>query len=207
MSQTKTNQTEITPAQAIETLKEGNIRFIAGKSHHRDLRQEVKDTAHAAFPFAAIVGCMDSRVSDEFIFDQGIGDIFSLRIAGNFINDDILGNLEFTCVSGGAKLVVVVGHTECNAMKAACDDVVSLGNFIHTLSNLKPAVAAVPGFDGDRSSANSAFVTAVTAKNVELALQRIRRRSTILEEMENAGDIAIAGALYDVHTGVATFLP
>ena len=179
---------------------------MAGEPLKRDLLAEVKTTGSGAFPFAAIVGCMDSRVSDEFIFDQGIGDIFSLRIAGNFINDDILGNLEFTCVSGGAKLIVVVGHTECNAIKAACDDVVLLGNFIHTLSNLKSAVAAVQDFGADRSSANAHFVHAVTEKNVELAVERIRRRSEILESLEKAGDIAVTGALYDVRTGVATFL-
>jgi carbonic anhydrase len=138
------------------------------------------------------------------MFDQGIGDVFSARVAGNFVNDDMLGSLEFACAAAGAKLILVVGHTECGAIKGACDDVV-LGNLTQTLANIKPAVAAVSGFDQDRSSANGAFVQAVAVRNVELTIERIRQRSQILKDMESGGDIAIKGAMYDVHTGVATF--
>ena len=127
-------------------LKEGNSRFVQGKMHQRHLMQQVKATGAGQFPFAAIVGCIDSRASNELIFDQGIGDIFSARIAGNFVNDDILGSLEFACAAAGAKLILVLGHTECGAVKGACDDVV-LGNLTQTLSNIKPAVAAVSGYD------------------------------------------------------------
>ena len=151
VTQTKQTQGATTPQKALQMLKEGNSRFIQGKMQQRDLMQQVKATADGQFPFAAIVGCIDSRASNELIFDQGIGDIFSARIAGNFVNDDILGSLEFACAAAGAKLIVVLGHTECGAVKGACDDVV-LGNLTQTLANIKPAVAAVSGYDSDRSS-------------------------------------------------------
>jgi carbonic anhydrase len=129
----------------------------------------------------------------------------SIRVAGNFVNDDILGGLEFACAASGAKLVVVLGHTECGAIKGACDDVV-LGNLTQTLANIKPAVAAVPGYDSDRTSGNAAFVQAVADKNVELTIARIRQRSPLLNQMADDGDIGLAGAMYDVHTGQVTFI-
>jgi carbonic anhydrase len=171
----------------------------------RDYMQQVKATGDGQFPFAAIVGCIDSRASNELFFDQGIGDVFSARVAGNFVNDDMLGSLEFACAAAGAKLIVVVGHTECGAVKGACDDVV-LGNLTQTLVNIKPAVAAVSGHETNRSSSNSAFVQAVADKNVELTLERIRERSPILRGMVDNGDIGLAGAMYDVHTGKVTFM-
>jgi len=205
VTQTKETQAAITPEKALQMLKEGNARFVHGKMLERDYMQQVKATGDGQFPFAAIVGCIDSRASNELIFDQGIGDVFSARVAGNFINDDMLGSLEFACAAAGAKLIVVVGHTECGAVKGACDDVV-LGNLTQTLANIKPAVAAVPGYDSDRSSGNSAFVQAVADKNVVLTLERIRERSPILRGMVDKGDIGLAGAMYDVHTGHVAFL-
>jgi carbonic anhydrase len=156
VTQTKQSQDATTSQKALQMLKEGNTRFVEGSMLKRDFMQQVKATAAGQFPFAAVVGCVDSRVSNELIFDQGIGDIFSARVAGNFVNDDILGSLEFACAAAGAKLIVVLGHTECGAVKGACDDVV-LGNVTQTLSNIKPAVAAVPGHDAERSSRNKAF--------------------------------------------------
>jgi len=205
VTQTKQTQSAISPQQALQMLKDGNSRFIQGKMLQRNLMQQVKATGSGQFPFAAIVGCIDSRASNELIFDQGIGDIFSARIAGNFVNDDILGSLEFACAAMGAKLILVLGHTECGAVKGACDDVV-LGNLTQTLSNIKPAVAAVPGFESDRSSKNDKFVQAVTNKNVVLTVERIRERSPILRGMVDKGQIGLAGAMYDVHNGKVTFM-
>lgn len=205
MTQTKETQAGTTPDKALQMLKDGNARFVQGKMLERDFMEQVKATGDGQFPIAAIVGCIDSRASNELIFDQGIGDIFSARVAGNFINDDMLGSLEFACAAAGAKLIVVVGHTECGAVKGACDDVV-LGNLTQTLANIKPAVAAVSGHESDRSSGNAAFVQAVADKNVVLTLERIRERSPILRGMADKGDIGLAGAMYDVHTGQVTFI-
>ena len=188
-----------------QMLKEGNARFVQGKMLKRDLMQQVKATAAGQFPFATIVGCMDSRASNELLFDQGIGDIFSARVAGNFVNDDILGSLEFGSAVAGSKLIVVLGHTECGAIKGACDDVV-VGNLTQTLVNIKPAVAAVSGFEYARSSKNDKFVQAVTHKNVVLTVERIRERSPILRGMVDEGQIGLAGAMYDVHNGKVTFM-
>ena len=204
VTQNKQTQDATTPQKALQMLKEGNTRFVQGNMLKRDLMQQVKATGGGQFPFAAIVGCIDSRASNELIFDQGIGDIFSARIAGNFVNDDILGSLEFACAAAGAKLILVLGHTECGAVKGACDDVV-LGNLTQTLANIKPAVAAVSGFESDRSSKNNKFVQAVTDKNVVLTVERIRERSPILRGMADKGQIGLAGAMYDVHNGKVTF--
>ena len=205
VTQTKETQAATTPEKALQMLKDGNARFVQEKMLKRDYMQQVKATGAAQFPFAAIVGCIDSRESAQLTFDQGIGDIFSARIAGNFVNDDLLGSLEFACAAAGAKLILVVGHSECGAIKGACDDVV-LGNLTQTLANLKPAVAAVSGFESDRTSANAAFVQAVANKNVELTLNRIRKRSPILRGMADKGDIGLAGAMYDVYTGQVSFM-
>jgi carbonic anhydrase len=205
VTQTKQTQGATTPQKALQMLKDGNSRFIPGKMYQRNLMQQVKATAGGQYPFAAIVGCIDSRASNELIFDQGIGNIFSARIAGNFVNDDILGSLEFACAAAGAKLIVVLGHTECGAVNRACDDVV-LGNLTQTLANIKPAVAAVSGYDSDRSSKNTKFVQAVTDKNVVLTLERIRERSPILRSMVDKGQIGLVGAMYDVHNGKVSFM-
>lgn len=203
---TRDERAAMTPETALDELQYGNERFIRGRLRRRDYRNQIKETANAQFPFAAIVGCMDSRASNELIFDQGIGDLFSLRVAGNYIDDGILGGLEFACAVSGAKLIVVLGHTECGAIKGVCDHVV-LGNLTRTLANLEPALAAVPGFTADRSSKNRAFIEAVTTQNVILGMARIRERSPILRDLLDKGSIEIAGAIYDVHTGAVTFLP
>lgn len=204
-AQTSESQAAITPDIALEYLKEGNARFVEGRMRNCDLLEQVGQTGAAQYPFAAIVGCIDSRESVTTTFDQGIGDVFSARVAGNFVNDDMLGSLEFACAVAGARLVLVVGHTECGAIKGACDDVV-FGNLTQTLANIKPAVAAVSGFESDRSSQNAEFVQAVADKNVELTVERIRSRSPVLREMEEQGEIIIAGAMYDVHSGRVTFM-
>ena len=195
----------MTPAAALTKLKEGNDRFVAGEMLARDYRVKVPATGQGQFPFAAIVGCIDSRASNELIFDQGIGDLFSARVAGNYINDDILGALEFACALSGARQIVVMGHTECGAVKGACDDVV-LGNLTMTLANIKPAVAAVSGFEPDRTSDNAAFVQAVADENVTIGLERIRERSPILRQLIDDGAVGLAGAMYDVHSGRVTFV-
>jgi carbonic anhydrase len=205
VTQNKQTQDATTPQKALQNLKDGNARFVQGNMLQRNLMQQVKATGGGQFPFAAIVGCIDSRAPNELIFDQGIGDIFSARIAGNFVNDDILGSLEFACALAGSKLILVLGHSECGAVKGACDDVV-LGNLTQTLANIKPAVAAVSGYDSDRSSKNAKFVQAVTYKNVVLAVERIRKRSSILKGMVDKGQIGLAGAMYDVHNGKVTFM-
>lgn len=204
-AQSRGSQKAMTPEMALQMLKEGNARFVQGKVLNCDHMQQVRATGDGQFPFAAIVGCMDSRASNELIFDQGIGDIFSARVAGNFVNDDMLGSLEFAGAAAGAKLIVVVGHTECGAVKGACDDVV-LGNLTQTLANIKPAVAAVSGYESDRSSGNASFVQAVADKNVELTIERIRKRSSILRGMADRGEIGLAGAMYDVHKGQVNFM-
>ena len=205
VTQTKTTQSAITPQKALQMLKDGNSRFLQGNMLQRDWMQQVKATAAGQFPFAAVVGCVDSRVPNELVFDQGIGDIFSARIAGNFVNDDLLGSLEFACAAAGAKLIVVLGHTECGAVKGACDDVV-LGNLTLTLSNIKQAVKAVPGYDSNRNSKNKQFVQAVADKHVELTVERIRQRSPLLWGMIDNGKIGLVGAMYDVHSGKVTFM-
>ena len=205
VTQTQQTQSSVTPQKALQMLKDGNVRFVQGKMVQRNLMQQVKATGGGQFPFAAIVGCIDSRASNELLFDQGIGDIFSARIAGNFVNDDILGSLEFACAAAGARLIVVLGHTECGAVKGACDDVV-LGNLTQTLANIKPAVAAVSGYDSDRTSKNNKFVQAVIDKNVVLTVERIRERSPILREMVDKGQIGLVGAMYDVHNGKVSFM-
>lgn len=204
-TQTRESQAAITPQQALQMLKDGNARFVAGKMRQRELLEQVAATGEGQFPFAVILGCIDSRAPNEWIFDQGVGDIFNARIAGNFVNDDLLGSLEFACAAAGARLVLVIGHTECGAVKGACDDII-LGNLTHMLANIRPAVAAVTGFEADRTSSNAAFVQAVADKNVVLTMARIRERSTILRDMESKGDIMIAGAMYDVRTGNVTFM-
>ncbi len=204
-ARTRESQAATTPEQALRKLKEGNERFVEGRMLKRDLLQQVKATGPAQFPFAAVVGCIDSREAAQVTFDQGIGDVFSVTIAGNFVNDDMLGSLEFACAVAGAKYILVVGHSECGAIKGACDDVV-LGNLTQTLANIKPAVAAVPGFESDRTSANAAFVQAVAEKNVVLTMARIRERSSILRDLADKGEIGIGGAMYDVRTGKVTFM-
>jgi carbonic anhydrase len=192
------------PGLALERLKQGNARFLAGKPERRDLLAQMRVTAAGQFPCASIVGCIDSRVPPELVFDQGIGDIFSARSAGNFVDDEILGSLEFASQLAGSRLIVVLGHTQCGAIKGACDDA-RLGHLTTTLSHLMPAVDAVTDVSGPRSSKNAAFVEAVTDMNVRLTTAAIRERSPGLAALVASGDLAIVGAVYDVATGEVRF--
>lgn len=201
---TKEPQATITPEMAIHLLKEGNKRFVEKRPFDRDHEQHVIQTSEDQFPFAVVLGCIDSRVPAELIFDQGIGDIFNVRIAGNFVNPDILGSIEFGCKVKASKAVVVLGHSGCGAIKGACDDV-RLGHLTTMLQNLKPAVDAVTNVEGDRSSANPVFVQQVMETNVHLTIENIRKQSPLLKELEELGEITIVGAWYDVSSGEVHF--
>jgi carbonic anhydrase len=203
---TKETQATMTPEKSLQFLKEGNVRFQQNLKANRNLLQQVSDTSDGQFPFATILSCIDSRVSAELVFDQGLGDIFSVRIAGNFINTDILGSMEFACKLAGTKLIVVLGHTACGAIKGACDDA-KLGNLTNMLAKIKPAVNAViePQDSSKRNSSNKEFVDDVAAKNVELSIDNIMKESPVLAEMQNKGEIKIIGAMYDINTGGVTF--
>lgn len=201
---TKETQETMTPEKAITFLKEGNERFQNNLKANRNLLQQVNDTSDGQFPFAVVLSCIDSRVSAELVFDQGLGDIFSVRIAGNFINDDILGSMEFGCKVAGSKLIVVLGHTSCGAVKGACDNV-ELGKLTGMLANIKPAVNSVIGDYADKSSNNTEFVQKVADANVNLTVKAITEQSAVLKEMVDNGEIAIVGAMYDVSSGKVTF--
>ena len=204
---TKETQATMTPDKSLNYLKEGNIRFLNNIKANRDLLGQVNHTSNGQFPFATILSCIDSRVSAELVFDQGLGDIFSVRIAGNFVNEDILGSMEFACKLAGTKLIVVLGHTSCGAIKGACDDV-KLGNLTNMLANIKPAVAAVrePKDANYRNSRNIEFGDNVATKNVQLTIARIMDESPVLAEMQNNDEIKIIGAIYNINTGAAKFL-
>ena len=201
---TKAEQAALTPAQALDELRTGNARFVAGTPLQRHLLNEVHATAKGQYPFAVVLSCLDSRQPVELVFDQGIGDLFSARVAGNVINDDILGSLEFACKVSGAKLIAVVGHSNCGAIKGAVDEV-NLGNLTGLLAKIKPAIDAVPDDGKPRTSKNYAFVNQVSAANVRLVLQEIRDRSPVLREMLDQGQIALVGGMYDLETGKVQF--
>jgi len=199
--QTKESQAAMTPAAALARLREGNARFVSGQRKPRDWNAKVIATASGQYPFAAVVSCMDSRAPVEIVLDQGIGDVFSLRSAGNVVDTDVLGGLEYATKVVGAKLVVVLGHTECGAVKGAIDGV-KLGNLTALLAKIQSAVRdSGPGTSKDR-----AYVTKVTEQNVGDSIQEIRARSSILRELIDAGQVGIAGAMYDVATGTVTFM-
>lgn len=200
---TKERQDALTPEQAIELLKAGNARFVAGEPVRCDLMAQARATAGGQAPFAAVVGCMDSRVPPELVFDQRIGDIFAARIAGNFVDTDIIGSLEFATAVSGVKAIVVLAHTDCGAIKGAIDNVV-LGNLTETLSHIAPAVAATAS-EGERSSANTAFVEAVADTNAALAVRTVLARSPIIRDLVTAGDVAVAAAKHDLATGRVRF--
>lgn len=205
-TQTAETQASISPAIAIRMLKMGNFRFMDGHPLNRDLHSQVKQTATGQFPFAAVLSCIDSRIPTEIIFDQGIGDIFNARIAGNFVNEDILGSLEFACKLAGSKVIVVMGHTSCGAVKGACDDA-KLGNLTQMLDKIMPAVKATHTPEGaDRSSKNLEFVNEVAVRNVEMTIEQIKDESPVLKELLNKEEIDIVGAMYDVKTGKVAFL-
>lgn len=196
---TESVQKSMTPDQALARLKAGNQRFIAGKMLSRDLKGQVKASSYAQYPYASVVSCIDSRAGPELVFDQGIGDVFSPRIAGNIVNEDILGSLEFASKVAGAKLIVVLGHTSCGAIKGACDDV-ALGNLTGLLGKIKPVVQSV-SFIGDRGSKNKGFVEMVAEANVRKTVQDVLSRSAVLKDMSDKGQIKVVGAMLDVATG------
>ena len=201
---TAERQKSVSPDDAIAYLKAGNKRFVSGQTVNCDLMTQVKETAKGQAPFAAIVGCIDSRVPPELVFDQRIGDVFCARIAGNFVDTDIIGSLEFATKVSGARAIVVLGHSSCGAIRGAIDDV-KLGNLTATLANIRPAVEAVKT-DGERKSSNKAFVQAVAVENVRLAVAMLTERSEVLSEMLKAGELRIAGAMHDIETGEVAFL-
>jgi carbonic anhydrase len=203
-SLTREERDGMSPSQIIDELKRGNERFRSGKMKPRDYLAEKRASAAGQYPAAVILGCVDSRVPAEIVFDIGIGDAFVGRVAGNIVNDDMLGSMEFACGVSGAKVVLVLGHTACGAIKGAIDDVV-LGNLTGLLARIKPAIPATQ-FDGEKSSKNALYVDAVARTNIGLALDEIHRRSPILEDMEKMGSIKIIGAMYDLSTGTVGFI-
>jgi len=205
ITQNKTTQSLIGATLALNLLKAGNQRFVNKEPINRNLLQQVQDTTKGQYPFACVLSCIDSRIPTEVIFDQGIGDVFNARIAGNFVNEDILGSMEFACKLAGSKVIVVMGHTSCGAIKGACDHA-KLGNLTQMLDKIQPAVAAVATQkDVDRSSKNLDFVNAVSRENVLQTIVRIKVESEVLREMYNNGEIDIVGAMYHVESGKVTF--
>lgn len=203
---TKEMQAAITPKMGLELLKEGNKRFVNNLKVNRNLLQQANETSDGQHPFAIILSCIDSRTSAELIFDQGLGDIFSVRIAGNIINEDILGSMEFACKVAGSKIIVVLGHTKCGAVKGACDHV-EMGNLTALLTKLRPAVDAETQTKENRNSGNSVFVENVATINVKRTVKSIMERSPILKEMAEAGQIGIVGGTHDISTGEVFFYP
>lgn len=198
-------QSQITPRKALEILRKGNERFVNNLKANRDLLAQVNQTRDGQWPFATILSCIDSRTSAELIFDQGLGDIFSVRIAGNIANTDILGSMEFACKVAGSKLIVVLGHTKCGAVKGACDHV-EMGNLTELLSKLQPAVYAEKDTPmHERNSKNTEFVENVASINVRRTVKNIIERSFIIEQMVETGEIGVVGAMYNIETGIVEF--
>jgi carbonic anhydrase len=204
---TKQTQEAMSPDAALQALKDGNNRFITSTQVSRDLMQQVAETSTGQYPFATVLHCIDSRVSAELVFDQGIGDLFSIRIAGNFVNEDILGSMEFATKLAGTKVVVILGHTACGAVKGACDHA-KLGNLTGMLEKIAPAVSQVkdPADASLRTSSNIDFVNRVAVKNVHMAIDNLRAMSPVLKEMEAAGEIKVVGAMYHIENGQVVFL-
>ncbi|MFN0100350.1 MAG: carbonic anhydrase family protein [Gemmatimonadaceae bacterium] len=194
----------LTPHQILDVLRKGNDRFVNNLKANRNLLQQVNETSDGQHPMAIVLSCIDSRTSAELIFDQGLGDIFSTRVAGNVLNDDILGSMEFACKAAGAKAIVVLGHSKCGAIKGACDGV-RLGNLTTLVQKIEAAIALETETVGDRNSNNEAFVERVAELNVLLVKSQIMQRSPLLAEMVRASQIAIAGGMYDVDSGAVTF--
>ena len=202
--QTSESQAALTPDAALKLLKDGNRRFLEGEMVNRDFQAQVSATASGQYPHSIVLSCIDSRVPPEIVFDQGLGDIFAPRVAGNFVDEELLGSMEFAAAVAGSKTIVVLGHTECGAVKGACDDV-KLGNLTQTLANIRPAVEAVTGVPGERNSKNKAFVDAVAHENVRHTVQNILERSAVLKELVDRGKLKVVGAMYDVATGEVSF--
>ena len=201
---TKEMQSAITPSVALEILKDGNKRFVSNLKINRNLLQQANETSDGQHPFAVILSCIDSRTSAELIFDQGLGDVFSVRIAGNIVNEDILGSMEFGCKVAGAKIIVVLGHTKCGAVKGACDNV-ALGNLTGLIAKIKPAVEQESVTAENRNSSNGIFVENVAELNVSLSVKNILLKSPIIAEMVKNGDIGIVGGIHEIKTGEVKF--
>lgn len=197
---TKETQQSLTPEKALQFLKEGNQRFVGNLSYNRNLLQQVNETSDGQFPFAIVLSCIDSRTSAELIFDQGLGDVFSVRVAGNVINDDILGSMEFACNVAGSKLIVVLGHTKCGAIKGACSHV-QMGHLTGLLDKIQPAVQKIEG----RGTSLNEMVEAVAKENVHLQMNEILQRSDILRNLFKEGKIGLAGGMYSVESGDVEF--
>ena len=201
---TKETQDGLTPEHALNILKEGNERFVNNIMAHRNLLQQVNETSAGQFPFAAILSCIDSRTSAELIFDQGLGDILSIRIAGNILNEDILGSMELACKLAGSKLIVVLGHTKCGAIEGACNNIV-LGNITALLNKIKPAIEQETETKTERNVNNESFLKNVTVNNVFITVKKIKEQSSILHSMEQIKQIKIIGGLHDIDTGQVFF--
>ena len=197
-------QSNLTPEMAFQILKDGNERFVNNLKAERNLLQQVNETKEGQFPFATILSCMDSRTSAELIFDQGLGDIFSIRIAGNILNDDILGSMEFATKVVGTKIILVLGHTKCGAIVGACNNV-ELGKLTQVLEKVKPAIEAEKTTTDNRTGSNRSFVDNVTENNVHINIDRIKKESPIIAELVQQGSVKIVGGIYDVETGKVTF--
>ncbi|MBP7808848.1 MAG: carbonic anhydrase [Bacteroidia bacterium] len=200
----KEMQASISPLVALNLLKKGNERFVNNLRANRDLLKQVNETSDKQHPFAIILSCIDSRTSAELIFDQGLGDIFSVRIAGNIVNDDIIGSMEFACKLAGAKIIVVLGHTSCGAIKGACDNV-QMGKLSILLDKIKPAINAETTFTANRNSGNREYVERVAALNVKENVKAITDSSNVLKELINSGAVGIIGGMYDIATGKVDF--
>ena len=200
----KNERDSLAPSQAIEILKKGNKRFVENLKVNRNLLEQVNNTSTGQHPFAIVLSCIDSRTSAELIFDQGLGDIFSCRIAGNILNDDIIGSMEFACKVAGVKLIMVLGHTACGAIQGACAGV-ELGKLTGLLNKVKPAIESEKSITENRTASNSVFVDKVAGLNVELVTAEVSKRSEILSEMLSNGEIAISGGMYDISTGAVDF--
>lgn len=203
-TQSKETQSKLTPDMAFQVLKDGNARFVNNLKANRNLLQQVNETKEGQYPFATILSCMDSRTSAELIFDQGLGDIFSIRIAGNILNEDILGSMEFGTKVVGTKIILVLGHTRCGAIVGACNHV-ELGYLTGLLDKIKPAMEQETTTTENRTGSNPDFVNNVMENNVHLTLARIREESPIIAELENSGQIKVVGGIYNVETGLVTF--
>ena len=201
---TKETQDLLTPELALDILKEGNERFVNNIKANRNLLQQVNETSAGQYPFAAILSCIDSRTSAELIFDQGLGDILSIRIAGNILNEDILGSMELACKIAGSKLIVVLGHTKCGAIEGACNNIV-LGNITALLNKIKPAIEQETKTTTERNGNNKTFIQNVTENNVFITVKKIKEQSSILNEMEQTKQIKIVGGLHDIDTGQVIF--
>ncbi len=200
----KTMQAAITPAMAIDILKDGNKRFMNNLKANRNLLEQANETSDGQHPFAVILSCIDSRTSAELIFDQGLGDIFSIRIAGNIINEDILGSMEFACKVAGSKIIVVLGHSKCGAVKGACDHV-EMGNLTGLLHKIQPAIQSEKTEIDNRNSSNAEFVEKVAQLNVAHTVSAIRERSPILDDLIASGQVGIIGGMHNLSNGEVTF--